>query len=98
MTMHSAIPTKMGLFIISSVAAGLCCGASLLTVFWNKCRRNANCLTEFQKSKLQHEFKMFFDLDGDGVINWTDFELARNNRNNGLKKRNSYYKESTENH
>jgi Ca2+-binding EF-hand superfamily protein len=32
-------------------------------------------LNDFQKKKYLHVFKTFYDLDGNGVIEWGDFEL-----------------------
>ncbi|GFR66334.1 calexcitin-2 [Elysia marginata] len=34
-------------------------------------------LSDFQKNKLLHEFHTFFDLNKDGVLEWKDFEMAR---------------------
>ena len=34
-------------------------------------------MTAFQREKLVHEFRTFYDLDGDGEISWTDFEMAK---------------------
>ncbi|CAL1535996.1 unnamed protein product [Lymnaea stagnalis] len=38
---------------------------------------NKGELSAFQKSKLLHEFHTFFDLNKDGVLEWKDFEVAR---------------------
>ncbi|XP_025081931.1 calexcitin-2-like isoform X2 [Pomacea canaliculata] len=34
-------------------------------------------LSEFQKRKLLHEFTTFFDINKDGVLEWKDFDMAR---------------------
>ncbi|KAL5020394.1 hypothetical protein ScPMuIL_003286 [Solemya velum] len=34
-------------------------------------------LSNFQKKKLTHEFRTFFDLNKDGTLEWKDFDLAR---------------------
>lgn len=34
-------------------------------------------LSPFQKKKLLHEFHTFFDLNKDGMLEWKDFDLAR---------------------
>jgi Ca2+-binding EF-hand superfamily protein len=34
-------------------------------------------LSPFQVAKLQHEFSTFYDMNGDGKLQWKDFEMAR---------------------
>jgi len=34
-------------------------------------------LSPFQVAKLQHEFRTFYDMNGDGRLQWKDFEMAR---------------------
>uniref|UniRef100_A0A0B7A6B5 EF-hand domain-containing protein n=2 Tax=Arion vulgaris TaxID=1028688 RepID=A0A0B7A6B5_9EUPU len=38
---------------------------------------NKEELSDFQKKKLLHEYHTFFDLNKDGVLEWKDFQLAR---------------------
>lgn len=32
-------------------------------------------LTDYQKKKFEHVFKTFYDLDGNGVVDWNDFAV-----------------------
>lgn len=34
-------------------------------------------LSPFQEAKLLHEFRTFYDMNGDGRLQWKDFEMAR---------------------
>uniref|UniRef100_T1IJW5 EF-hand domain-containing protein n=1 Tax=Strigamia maritima TaxID=126957 RepID=T1IJW5_STRMM len=40
---------------------------------------NALQLSDFQKRKLLHEFHTFYDLNKDGIIEWKDFSMAKDN-------------------
>ena len=33
-------------------------------------------ISEFQKKKINHVFKLFFDVDHNNIIDWRDFEVS----------------------